>query len=180
MCEDCHLVVIVWSFTKYQKTMRFISQTVLTKSSNVNGEGNGILLQYSCLENPRDGRAWWAAVYGVAQSRTRLKWLSSSSSSNVKTCPNVSSENTSSHSCGSWMRSQHCQGCRARSPGALTGSPSHYTVKVASCNIQAQGRSAREASAVTFGVSSLPAPSVFLSNKTSSLILWVALCPAIP
>ena len=35
--------------------------------------------QCSCLENPRDGRAWWAAVYGVAQSRTRLKWLSSSS-----------------------------------------------------------------------------------------------------
>ena len=39
-------------------------------------------LQYSCLENPRDGGAWWAAVYGVAQSRTRLKRLSSSSSSN--------------------------------------------------------------------------------------------------
>ena len=36
-------------------------------------------LQCSCLENPRDGGAWWAAVYGVAQSRTRLKWLSSSS-----------------------------------------------------------------------------------------------------
>ena len=35
--------------------------------------------QCSCLENPRDGGAWWAAVYGVAQSRTRLKWLSSSS-----------------------------------------------------------------------------------------------------
>ena len=33
----------------------------------------------SCLENPRDGGAWWAAIYGVAQSRTRLKWLSSSS-----------------------------------------------------------------------------------------------------
>ena len=45
------------------------------------GEGNGNPLQYSCLENPRDGRAWWAAVYGVAQSRTRLKQLSSSSSS---------------------------------------------------------------------------------------------------
>ena len=43
------------------------------------GEGNGNPLQSSCLENPRDGRAWWAAVYGVAQSRTRLKWLSSSS-----------------------------------------------------------------------------------------------------
>ena len=45
------------------------------------GEGNGIPLQYSCLENPRDGGARWAAVYGVAQSRTRLKRLSSSSSS---------------------------------------------------------------------------------------------------
>ena len=36
-------------------------------------EGNGNPLQCSCLENPRDGGAWWAAVYGVAQSRTRLK-----------------------------------------------------------------------------------------------------------
>ena len=43
------------------------------------GEGNGNPLQCSCLENSRDGEAWWAAVYGVAQSRTRLKWLSSSS-----------------------------------------------------------------------------------------------------
>ena len=40
------------------------------------GEGNGNPLQCSCLENPRDGGAWWAAIYGVAQSRTRLKWLS--------------------------------------------------------------------------------------------------------
>ena len=45
------------------------------------GEENGTPLQCSCLENPRDGGAWWAAIYGVAQSRTRLKWLSSSSSS---------------------------------------------------------------------------------------------------
>ena len=45
------------------------------------GEGNGNPLQCSCLENPRDGGAWWAAVYGVAQSRTWLKRLSSSSSS---------------------------------------------------------------------------------------------------
>ena len=44
------------------------------------GGGNGNPLQCSCPENPRDGRAWWAAVYGVAQSRTRLKRLSSSSS----------------------------------------------------------------------------------------------------
>ena len=47
------------------------------------GEGNGNPLQCSCLENPRDGGACWAAVYGVAQSRTRLKWLSSSSSKTV-------------------------------------------------------------------------------------------------
>ena len=45
------------------------------------GEGNGNPLQCSCLENPRDRGAWWAAVYGVARSRTRLKQLSSSSSS---------------------------------------------------------------------------------------------------
>ena len=37
------------------------------------GEGNGNPLQCSCLENPRDGGAWWAAVYGVSQSRTQLK-----------------------------------------------------------------------------------------------------------
>ena len=43
------------------------------------GERNGNPLQCSCLENPRDGGACWAAIYGVAQSRTRLKWLSSSS-----------------------------------------------------------------------------------------------------
>ena len=50
-------------------------------SLSCTGEGNGNPLQCSCLENPRDGGAWWTAVYGVAQSRTRLKRLSSSSSS---------------------------------------------------------------------------------------------------
>ena len=49
-------------------------------SLSCTGEGNGNPLQCSCLENPRDGGAWWAAVYGVAQSQTRLKRLSSSSS----------------------------------------------------------------------------------------------------
>ena len=48
--------------------------TSLSKLSCI-GEGNGNPLQCSCLENPRDGGAWWAAVYGVAQSRTRLKRL---------------------------------------------------------------------------------------------------------
>ena len=46
-------------------------------SHSCTGEGNGNPLQYSCLENPMDRGAWWAAVYGVTQSQTRLKWLSS-------------------------------------------------------------------------------------------------------
>ena len=54
--------------------------TLLSLFTFMHGEGNGNPLQCSCLENPRDGGAWWAAVYGVAQSWTRLKWLSSSSS----------------------------------------------------------------------------------------------------
>ena len=49
------------------------------------GEGNGNPLQCSCLENPRDGGAWWAAIYGVAQSRTQLNRLSSSSSQSIVT-----------------------------------------------------------------------------------------------
>ena len=49
------------------------------------GEGNGNPLQCSFLENPRDGGAWWAAVYGVTQSRTWLKWLSSSSRGDKET-----------------------------------------------------------------------------------------------
>ena len=52
-------------------------------SLSCTGEGNSNPLQCSCLENPRDGGAWWAAVYGVAQSRIQLKWLSSSSCSRI-------------------------------------------------------------------------------------------------
>ena len=55
-------------------------QWIYTKLGTSPGEGNGNPLQCSCLENPRDLGAWWAAVYGVAQSRTRLKRLCSSSS----------------------------------------------------------------------------------------------------
>ena len=51
-------------------------------SLSCTGEGNGNPLQCSCLENPRDKGACWAAVYGVAQSRTRLKWLSSLAATN--------------------------------------------------------------------------------------------------
>ena len=69
------------------------------------GEGNGNPLHCSCLENPRDSRVWWAAVYGVTQSRTWLKWLSSSSSSRK------------TDSCKPWGRTQLlrwptcCGGC---------------------------------------------------------------------
>ena len=55
--------------------------TSLSLFTSCIGEGNSNPLQCSCLENPRDGGAWWAAVYGVTQSRIQLKWLSSSGSS---------------------------------------------------------------------------------------------------
>ena len=57
----------------------------LVGAMNTPGEGNDNPLQCSCLENPRDGGAWWAAVYGVAESE-RLKRLSSSSMNTSKIC----------------------------------------------------------------------------------------------
>ena len=59
-------------------------------SLSCTGEGNGNSFQCSCLENPRDGGAWWAALYGVAQSRTRLKRLSNSVASTVNPLNNPS------------------------------------------------------------------------------------------
>ena len=67
----------IWKWCDQQK-IRF--QNFPTASLSCIGEGNGNPLQCSCLENPRVGVAWWAAIYGDAQSQTRLKWLSSSSS----------------------------------------------------------------------------------------------------
>ena len=69
-------------------------------SLSCTGEGNGNPLQCSCLENPRDGGAWWAAIYGVAQSRTRLKRLSSSGSSNIIFTPDSSVGKESSYKTG--------------------------------------------------------------------------------
>ena len=63
------------------------------------GGGNGNPLQCSCPENPRDGGAWWAAVSGVAQSRTRLKRLSNSSSSSNLFIVNKISKNTEPRVC---------------------------------------------------------------------------------
>ena len=65
-----------------------IFQGFVASSFNI-GKGNGNPLRCSCLENPRDGGAWWAAVYGVAQSWTQLKRLSSSSSIRRKDPDNV-------------------------------------------------------------------------------------------
>ena len=62
-----------WSKSERETPTQYINAYIW----NLDGEGNGTPLQYSCLENPREGGAWWAAVYGVAQSWTRLKWLSS-------------------------------------------------------------------------------------------------------
>ena len=56
----------------------------LSRCLELIGEGNGNPLQCSCLENPRDGGAWGAAIYGVSQSRTRLKQLSSSSRADIQ------------------------------------------------------------------------------------------------
>ena len=68
-----------WGREELDKTEQFHFHS----SFSCIGERNGNPLQCSCLENPRDGGAWWAAVYGVPQSRTRLKQLSSSSSSST-------------------------------------------------------------------------------------------------
>ena len=56
--------MLLWMKTQYKQSLN----TIASKS----GEGNGTPLQYSCLENPMDGGAWWAVVHGVAKSRTRL------------------------------------------------------------------------------------------------------------
>ena len=61
------------------------------------GEGNGNPLQCPCLENPRDRGSWWAAIYGVTQSRTRLKWLSSSSSSSSMSSKQLCLHSAKSH-----------------------------------------------------------------------------------
>ena len=76
-----------------------------TSLSSIGG-GNGNPLQCSCLENPRDCGAWWAAVYGVTQSRTRLKRLSSGSSSLssnkiILPCPPFHPE-LIANPCGTW------------------------------------------------------------------------------
>ena len=79
-------------------------------SASCTGEGNGNPLQYSCLENPRDGGAWWAAVYGVAQSLTQLTRLSSSSSKGViDPVREVLKQFCSKESCRASLVAQYCK-----------------------------------------------------------------------
>jgi len=84
-----HSCTLAWKIPRTEEPGRLQSMGLLRVGHDFHfslsciGEGNGNLLQCSCLENPRDGGAWWAAVYGVAQSRTQLKRLSCSSSSSV-------------------------------------------------------------------------------------------------
>ena len=103
----------LWGRTELDMTERLHFHFSLSRT----GEGNGNPLQRSCLENPRDGGAWWAAVYGVAQSQTRLKRFSSSSSSHGPTgAPAVIAHSDMIHpcysQCSSWTSS-------ATSPGSL-------------------------------------------------------------
>ena len=97
------------------------------------GEGNGNPLQCSCLENPRDRGAWWAAIYGAAQSRTRLKQLSSSSSSrHIQVALVVKNLPANASSIAGWGRS--------RSPGVRNSTPFQY-----SCLENSMGRGAWQA-----------------------------------
>ena len=90
-----HSSNLVWKITWMEEPGRLQSMGSLGVGHNLEtslsriGEGNGNPLQCSCLENPKDSGAWWAAVYGVAQSRTRLKRLSSSSNLEAHNLSNI-------------------------------------------------------------------------------------------
>ena len=60
------------TFSKASAASRFTGSRFVQAQLIASGEGNGTPLQYSCLENPMDGGAWWAAVHGVPKSQTQL------------------------------------------------------------------------------------------------------------
>ena len=100
----------------------------LNSSSSSIGEGNDNPLQCSCLENPRDRRAWWAAVYGVVQSQTLLKPLSSSSSSSrglhaksLQSCPTPWTIAHQAPLSIEFSRSEYWSGLLCLPPGDLPG-----------------------------------------------------------
>ena len=67
MCSRKRRMLKVWSRVTKKNTFKYLVR--------IHGEVNGNPLQYSCLENPMDGRAWWAAVHGVAKDRTGLSFF---------------------------------------------------------------------------------------------------------
>ena len=77
VCLFIYQLTDIWSLFPFPV---FLSFFIWMHCMALWGEGNSTPLQCSCLENPRDGGAWWATVYGITQSWTRMKWLSSSSS----------------------------------------------------------------------------------------------------
>ena len=85
------------------------------------GDGNGNPLQCSCLENPRDGEAWWAAVYGVSQSQTRLKQLSSSSSRSRPSW--ICCERTTKLH---WPQTKHALLSKSKVSKSFSGAPSSH------------------------------------------------------
>ena len=91
------------------------------------GEGNGNPLQCSCLENPRDGGAWWVAVYGVAQSRTWLKQLSSSSSRYLIWVSQVVLVVKNPPADAGDARDVHSIPGSGKSPGGRQGNPLQYS-----------------------------------------------------
>ena len=82
LCVDCLYMASPQYATACSGSLLLILVLVSCLLPVIGGEGNGTPLQCACLENPMDGEAWWAAIYGVAQSRTRLKGRSGSSNRN--------------------------------------------------------------------------------------------------
>ena len=89
-----HPFIINWWSSKIHVSLSSVSNSsklrdrgkpwfIASQSEVLTGEGNGNPFQYSCLENPRDGGAWWAAICGVARNQTRSKWLSRSTRNNL-------------------------------------------------------------------------------------------------
>ena len=85
-----YTVGLPWCLSGKEFACKAGDSGLIPGSGRSSGAGNGSALQYSCLENPMDGGAWRAAVHGVTQSQTRLKWLSSSRSSVYLLIPNLS------------------------------------------------------------------------------------------
>ena len=121
-------------------------------SAGGTGEGNGNPLQRSCLENPRDGAAWWAAVYGVTQSWARLKWLSSSSSRNRR------------HGLDPWIRKIPCRRKWQPTPVFL-GFPGGSDDKESTCNAGDLGLISRLGRALVPWWRAWQPTSVFLSGE---------------